>query len=166
MALQTREQHIKREKATSNICTAQVLLSVMASMYVVYHGAEGLKNIAHRIHGFAKITHKVVEKLGYEVVYNQYFDTLKINTTKEQANKIKELAEKNEINLRYYEDGNIGISFGERAEYEDLETLSAIFAKAAQAEKNDSSKRRNKKPYKRICSKYRIRLGRRSSQKI
>ncbi len=111
MALQTREQHIKREKATSNICTAQVLLAVMAGMYAVYHGPEGLKYIANKIHSLTKLLSKSIEGLGLVQENEVYFDTLKVKVSDSQ--KIKEISEENEINFSIIDESTIGISLNE-----------------------------------------------------
>ncbi len=124
MALQTREQHIRREKATSNICTAQVLLAVMAGMYGVYHGAEGLKKIASKIHGLTKLAKEGLESLGIEVLTDTFFDTI---TVKTDEAKLKAIAEKNEVNFRYFGDGRVGIAFDEAKEIEDVELVLSIF---------------------------------------
>ncbi len=134
MALQTREQHIRREKATSNICTAQVLLGVMAGMYAVYHGAEGLKSIASRVHGLAKIAAHEIEKLGFTQINEAYFDTLKIAVSEEQKNHLQEIAEAAKLNFRYFEDNHVGISFDESHDISDIIKVASIFAEAVDKE--------------------------------
>ena len=126
LALQTREQHIRREKATSNICTAQVLLAVIASMYVVYRGAAGIKRIASRIHQLAVIFAIGLEKLGYSIPSEPFFDTLKVKL--DRSLEIKTEADNKNINLRWFDNNTVGISFDETTTVRDLFELWEIFA--------------------------------------
>ncbi|GAB2491485.1 aminomethyl-transferring glycine dehydrogenase [Algoriphagus taiwanensis] len=127
MALQTREQHIKREKATSNICTAQVLLAVMSSFYAVYHGPKGLKDIALRTHGLAKITAQALKQVGLQVGEQPFFDTIEVKMNEVALERVRGLALGEKMNFRYESD-SVFISFDETKTLEDVKTIVNIFA--------------------------------------
>ena len=126
LALQTREQHIRREKATSNICTAQALLAIMAGFYAVYHGKEGLLAIANKINSLASSLRKNLDKLGFESINDYFFDTLVIKT-KDKTESIHKRALDNQINLRRIDSESVGLSLDETSSFDDLNKLLEIF---------------------------------------
>lgn len=133
LALQTREQHIRRERATSNICTAQVLLAHLATLYAIYHGPQGLAEIAGRIHQQATRLAQTLQQMGFSLKHFHFFDTLTVSLSPNDQARVRQAAEKAQINLRYYPDGAVGMSLDETTQEADLEALAAVFAQVRQA---------------------------------